>query len=180
VTTPERGHGFTLIEVLVALAIIAFGLAAVFGQMNQSATAAARLRDKTLAEWVGLNAITELRLSGEYPGVGTRSDEVELADVRWRFEVAISETEGNYMRRADVSVSRADAPDRPVTTVVGFIPQPRPAFVGGSGWGLPGAAGGAADEDGAAGDGRGGDQPPANPPGGDPAPPAAPEPPAEQ
>lgn len=134
-------RGFTLIEVLVALAIIAFGLVAVFGQMGQSATAANRLRDKTLAEWVALNRIAEIRLSGQYPGVGTQSDDVEMADVRWRYEVRISETEGNYLRRADVSVARADAPDRPVVTVVGFIAQPAPTVTTGSGWPLLGPDG---------------------------------------
>lgn len=122
----RRHAGFTLVEVLVALAIVAFGLVAVFGQMNQSATAAIRLRDKTLAEWVAMNRIAEMRLSGQYPGVGTQSDDVEMADVRWRYEVRISETEGNYMRRADVTVARSDAPDRPLATAVGFIPQPIP------------------------------------------------------
>jgi general secretion pathway protein I len=128
----DHAGGFTLIEVLVALAIIAFGLVAVFGQMGQSATAANRLRDKSLAGWVALNRIAELRLAGQYPGVGTQSDEVEMADVRWRYEVRISETEGDYLRRADVSVARADAPDRPVVTVVGFIARPTPPAAGGS------------------------------------------------
>lgn len=119
---PSRG--FTLIEVLVALAIIALGLVAVFGQMSQSATAATRLRDKTLAHWVALNKITELRLSGQYPGVGTQSDNVEMARLRWRYEVKISETEGDYLRRAEVAVSLADEPARPLAIAVGFIAQP--------------------------------------------------------
>lgn len=118
------GRGFTLIEVLVALVIVALGLIAVFGQMSQSATAAGRLRDKTLASWVAMNKITELRLSGEYPGVGTRSDNVEMANQRWHYEIQISETEGNYLRRADVTVAFADEPNRPLATAVGFLAQP--------------------------------------------------------
>ncbi len=117
-------RGFTLIEVLVALAIVAFGLIAVFGQMSQTATAAFRLRDKTLASWVAHNKVTELRLSGEYPGVGTQSDDVEMANRRWHYEIKISKTEGDYLRRADVTVAFAEEPNRPLATVVGFLAQP--------------------------------------------------------
>ena len=46
-------RGFTLLEVLVALVIVGLGMIAVFGQISQSLTATARLRDKTLATWVG-------------------------------------------------------------------------------------------------------------------------------
>jgi general secretion pathway protein I len=142
-------RGFTLVEVLVALAIVALGLVATFGQMNQSATAASRLREKTLASWVAMNELTKLRLSGEFPGVGTRSDDIEMANQRWHYEIRISETEGDYLRRADVTVALADAPGRPLATAAGFVAEsaanaPGPA---GTGWPLitgaeppPGAA----------------------------------------
>lgn len=120
----SRARGFTLVEVLVALAIVAFGLVAVFGQLTQSATAANRLREKTLAEWVAIDRITEMRLSGQYPAVGRQSDEIEMANLRWRYQIEITETEGNYMRRADVTVSYSDDPTRPIATAVGFIGQP--------------------------------------------------------
>ena len=123
-----RARGFTLIEVLVALAIIAFGLIAVFGQVSQTATAALRLRDKTLAQWVALNKITELRLTGQYPRAGsTDSDDVEMAGVRWHYEVKFSEAgDVTYMRRADVTVSLADDRTRPIAQAVGFIEEPKP------------------------------------------------------
>lgn len=145
--------GFTLVEVLVALAIIAFGLIAVFSQLGQSATAAARLREKTLAHWVAMEKLTELRLSGSFPGVGTSSDEIEMANTRWRYEIRISATEGSELRRADVSVAFADDPDRPVATATGFLAERAQAFAaGGTGWpvvvpgaGLPGDGGQDAD-----------------------------------
>jgi general secretion pathway protein I len=135
--TPERrsASGFTLIEVLVALAIIAFGLVAVFGQLGQTASTAIRLREKTLAHWVAIDRLTELRLSGAYPSVGTSSDDLEMANLRWHYEIKVSATESPDLRRADVSVSFADHPERPVASVTGFLGRPQSAAPAqASGW----------------------------------------------
>ena len=52
-----RARGFTLIEVLVALVIVAIGMAAVLGALSSSANTLSFLRDKTFAQWVALNQI---------------------------------------------------------------------------------------------------------------------------
>ena len=136
---PQRLHGFTLIEVMVALAIVAFGLIAVFGQLNQSATAVTCLRDRSFAHWVAMNRIVELRLTGGFPAVGTRSHDVEMANQRWHYEVKISATEDDRLRRVDVTVSQADRQGRPLATAVGFlteIPQPTAQPGAATGWPL--------------------------------------------
>ena len=66
----SRTRGFTLIEVLVALAIVAIGMAAVLGALTSSANTVAYLRDKTFAQWVALNQIATLRLSGQMTPAG--------------------------------------------------------------------------------------------------------------
>jgi general secretion pathway protein I len=134
---PEAAGGFTLVEVLIALAIIAFGLIAVFGQLNQSALAAARLRDKTFAHWIAMNLITEKRLSGQFPADGTESDEIEMANARWRYEIRFTATSVEDLRRADVTVAFADTPDRPLATASGFFmetPGGPGAAVPAAGW----------------------------------------------
>ncbi len=135
----KRAGGFTLIEVLVALTIIAFGLIAVFGQLSQSASAAGRLRDKTLAHWVAMNTLTAMRLRGAFPAVGIQSDNVEMANTRWRYEIRVSETASEKLRRADVTVAFEDKPDRPLAAIIGFLGQPRElqaGLVAESGWPL--------------------------------------------
>ena len=120
----HRPRGFTLVEVLVALAIIAFGLIAVFGQLNQSATAAARLRERTFAHWVAMNSLAELRLAGGFPAPGSRSDDVAMANQRWHYQITVSPTEDDRLRRADVSVSLAGREEQPLATAVGFLAEP--------------------------------------------------------
>lgn len=131
-----RHRGFTLIEVLVALAIVAFGLIAVFGQLNQSVTAANYLRNKTLAHWVAMNRLAELRLSGAFPASGTSSDEYPMANMNWRYEEKFSETQVASLRRVDITVALEADPDRPLATVAAFLGRPQPAPTsGGPGWG---------------------------------------------
>jgi general secretion pathway protein I len=123
---PRRHSGFTLLEVLVALVIVALGLMAAFGQVNQSLTAASRLREKTLANWVAVNEMTRLRLLGEFPPLGTRSAEVEMARTNWRYTTKVVKTPVDALRRLDISVAYADRPDSVVTTLTGFLGRPAP------------------------------------------------------
>ena len=123
--SPDRAdmscRGFTLIEVLVAMAILSLGMIAVFSGMSQSLHVAARLRDKTLANWIAVDRITELQVTGEYPGAGTRHDQVEMAHTEWTYEMKISDVPQIEMRRIDITVSFADSPDDILATVIGFI-----------------------------------------------------------
>jgi general secretion pathway protein I len=124
---PPQQCGFTLLEVLVALVIVALGMLAAFGQVNQTVTTATRLRDKTIAHWVAMNEMTRLRLQGEFPAIGSRSDEVEMARMTWRYTIKVVKTEMANFRRVDISVSSADSPDAVVTTVSGLLVSAPPA-----------------------------------------------------
>jgi general secretion pathway protein I len=124
---PALQQGFTLLEVLVALVIVALGLIAAFGQVNQTLTTTSRLRDKTIAHWVAMNEMTKLRLLGEFPAVGDRSDEVEMARATWRYTIKVVKTEMATFRRVDISVSFADRPETVVTTLSGLLSSPSKA-----------------------------------------------------
>ncbi|MEZ5566391.1 MAG: type II secretion system minor pseudopilin GspI [Gammaproteobacteria bacterium] len=126
VAKTSRQHGFTLLEVLVALVIVALGLMAAFGQVNQALTATSRLRDKSFAHWIALNEMTRLRLLGEFPAVGSRSDNVEMARVTWRYTIKVAKTDLGAIRRIDISVAFADKPQAVISTLTGFLGQPPP------------------------------------------------------
>ncbi|HEV2285346.1 MAG TPA: type II secretion system minor pseudopilin GspI [Steroidobacteraceae bacterium] len=103
-------RGFTLIEVLVALAIVAIGMAAVLGTLTSSADTVAYLRDKTFANWVALNQIAQLRLSGQAPAAGKNDGDAELAGRKWHWQQEVSATQVPGMLRIDVSVRPTDVP----------------------------------------------------------------------
>jgi general secretion pathway protein I len=99
-----RMRGFTLIEVLVALAIVAVGMAALLGAMTSAADTSVYLRDKMFAEWIALNRVEETRLATRRPSRGKSEGEVEYAGRKWRWEQEVLETEVPGLLRIDVKV----------------------------------------------------------------------------
>ncbi len=123
-------RGFTLLEVMVALVIVSLGLLAAFGQINQSATTAIHLRDKTFATWIASDRLAELRLLNEFPAIGRRSEEIEMARNEWRYTIVVSKTAVDSLRRVDVEVALAERPESILTTVSGFVARPSAAATG--------------------------------------------------
>lgn len=117
--------GFTLVEVMVALTIVAFSLTAIAASMNQMIDAANAMRERTYASWIAQNKITELRLANVVPEVSTTSGEVEFANSEWSWEAVVSETGVENFYRVEVSISHAGS-DYTVRTVTGFIGEPLP------------------------------------------------------
>ena len=103
----SRGRGFTLIEVLVALAIVTVGMAAVLATLSSSAQTVAYLRDKTFANWVALNQIALVRLSGQLPAPGKSDGDVDFAGRKWHWHQEVNTTQVPGMVRMDVSVRPA-------------------------------------------------------------------------
>jgi type II secretion system protein I len=82
--------GFTLIEVMVALVIVAFGMGAVLSALSSAAGNISALHDKTLAHWIALNQIADTRLSLQVPGTGTTEGDVKAfgnSNWHWRQDI---------------------------------------------------------------------------------------------
>jgi general secretion pathway protein I len=103
-----RSRGFTLIEVLVALAIVAIGMAALMSALTNSAGTTVFMRDKTLAEWVALNQVEAVRLSLQRPQKGESDGDAEMGGRKWKWHQEVMETEVKGMMRVDVSVKPAE------------------------------------------------------------------------
>ncbi len=119
----ERIGGFTLVEVMVALAIAGLSLAAVAASISQMVDAGFAMRERTYASWIAQNQIAELRLANVLPEVSTSSGEVEYASLEWAWRAIISETGVENLFRVDIEVSYAGSDDI-IRTVSGFIGEP--------------------------------------------------------
>ena len=121
----KSSRGFTLVEVLVALAILGLSLTAAAASMSQMIDAANSMRDRTYASWIAQNKLVEMRLAGTIPEVSTTSGEVDFGNARWEWRAVVAETGIENFMRVDVAVSYAGE-DYVVRTVTGFIGEPVP------------------------------------------------------
>ena len=117
----QRARGFTLLEVMVALAIVSIGLIAVFNGIIQMAHSTSTLRERAQADWIAMNMISQIRISGDFPDVGSFDGSTEFAGRAWRWEADISETGVTDLRRIDMSVAYEDIPDDVITIMAGFV-----------------------------------------------------------
>ena len=121
----QRVRGFTLVEVMVAMAVVAVALPALLFALNQQIDGTATLRERSLASWVASNRLAETRLvvanTGRLPS-GTLEGESTLADRDWFWWVEQEGTEVPGFRRVEIRVSTEQDPEQPaVYTLVAFL-----------------------------------------------------------
>jgi general secretion pathway protein I len=107
--------GMTLIEVLVALAIVAVTLAAGIRAAGALTSSTQRLGDVTAAQWCADNQLTAMKLMRQFPGVGDNDFLCEQLGVGYTGKLVVRPTPNPNFRRADAVVS--DAEGRPVLTL---------------------------------------------------------------
>lgn len=116
--------GFTLLEVLVALAVIAFSLAAAASAVSGNARNASGLQQRTYAHWVAMNKMTELHVDKKWPSIKTIKGSTLMARHEWFWKVKVSKTPNKHIRRVDVMVRPEEDDDSPLVTLTGFLGQP--------------------------------------------------------
>lgn len=131
---PGAARGFTLIEVLVALMVVAMGLAALMTAVSGAARTSGYLRDKTLAQWIALNRLSEVRLTanklaavspvgGSSSGQSGDTAELQYAGRTWHYDTRYYDTSIASMKRVVVRVWAGDAKTKgnPVDESISFI-----------------------------------------------------------
>ncbi len=122
----HSSRGFTLLEVMVALAVLAIALAALIKGVSENTANAAYLRDKTFAHWVGMNVVAEQRLAGDWKEQGVQRGNEEMGLHTWYWSAKLSETFDEDVRRLEVEVRGSDERDDvPLATLVAFVPRAR-------------------------------------------------------
>ena len=116
--------GFTLMEVLIAVAVLAIALGALTKSASDNARNAAYLEEKTLAHWVGINKATELRLANAWPDPGRANGSEELGNRQWLWQMEISVTPEPDLRRIDIAVAPRETPDAVADRITVFLRKP--------------------------------------------------------
>jgi general secretion pathway protein I len=115
----RSGRGFTLIEVLVALALVAVALGAGLRAAGALTDNADRLAQITAAQWCADNELVNLRLSHTLPGVGDADFSCEQLGRSYAGKLVTRPTPNPNMRRVDAVVS--DAEGRPLLTLTTIL-----------------------------------------------------------
>jgi general secretion pathway protein I len=140
-----KALGFTLIEVLVALMIIALAMAALTGTVSSTARGSEYLRDKLVAQWIAMNRITAVRLKTAKFDANSDKGELDYANRHWRYDTRYFETENATIRRVVVRVWPAEAKEKssPLAESASFLGTALSAAGAGGvdWWGAAGPAG---------------------------------------
>jgi general secretion pathway protein I len=117
--TRSANHaGFTLIEVLVALGIVAVALAAGTQAMQALTNNATRQSDLLLAQLCAENEFVKIRLSRQFPSVGDSTVACEQVGRVLQVLVSVRPTPNPFFRRVDAKVTDANVPIVQLSTVV--------------------------------------------------------------
>lgn len=119
----KRHRGFTLLEAVVALAILAIGLAATMRALGVATLASAEIRSRQMAEWVAQNRLAELRVMHLFPNEGKNEGDAVQGDQQFHWVEEIKSTPNPLFRRVEVKVF-ASKQDSALAQSTSFLVRP--------------------------------------------------------
>lgn len=112
--------GFTLLEVMFALLVVALTMGAIVEAGGYSSRRTFQLTEKTIASWIAQNQVTLYRARRTWSSASNKSGSVEMADNKWQWKMKISKTDDLLLHRLDVDVYLLDGEDIKASAT-GFI-----------------------------------------------------------
>ena len=119
----RRAPAFTLIEVLVAIAILAVALAATTRAAGVATDGTLETRHRLLATWAAENRVAEIRARRLYPAPATTQFTTDQAGLALVIEETVSDTPNPAMRRVDLAVADARDAKRVLTRLTAYVSQ---------------------------------------------------------
>ena len=119
-----RNRGFTLIEILVALAIVAIGLAAAVRATYQVTAGTEDARIRLVATWVAQDRLAERSARADWPVPGSASGTASQGPFAFAWSEIVSATADPALRRIDIAVAQTARPDYVVARLGGYLFAP--------------------------------------------------------
>jgi len=119
-----HSRGFTLLEILVALAIVAIGLAAAVRATSQAIAGTDNARLRLLATWVAEDRLAERTARADWPAPGSASGGASQGPFAFTFHETVSATAEPALRRIDIVVGTAERPDYALASLTGYLFAP--------------------------------------------------------
>lgn len=116
----KKHHGFTLIEVMVALTIIAISLGALLSTSGAQAKSVGYLKNKTLAHWVATNELTQIRVAKTFPDLGDKKGTTTMANKDWYWIRTTKETEDKNARQVTFTLYSDKEYTKNLATLIGY------------------------------------------------------------
>lgn len=112
--------GFTLLEVMIALTIIAISLGALLDTSGSQASSVTYLKQKTLAHWVAVNELTQIRIGKEFPDTGDKKGSTTMANHDWYWIRTTKKTEDKDALEVTFSMYADEDYEQNLTSLIGY------------------------------------------------------------
>jgi general secretion pathway protein I len=119
--SPSRAGGFTLIEILIAVAILAVALAATTRAASVATDGALETRHRLLATWAAQNRVAEIRARRIFPAVSTNRTQAEQGGLALVIDEVVTDTPNPLIHRIDLAVADARDPARILTRLTAYV-----------------------------------------------------------
>lgn len=113
--------GFTLLEVLIAMVIFGTTVSFLLRNINDQQRAHTDIGIKTIAHWVALNQMAEVRIEGKWPNTGVTRGDAEMRNHKWYWLQTVTKTTEKDLRQIEIEVRYDQKDELPATRFVGFI-----------------------------------------------------------
>ncbi len=100
----KRQSGFTLIEVMIALVLLAVSLGAVLASVNQHSFQLTRSHERFHAHRVAMHVAGQYKVTKRWPSTGVHEDTIKVAEAQWNWKATTTNTPDEHVRKIVIEV----------------------------------------------------------------------------